>query len=135
LPAVAADLFEVTLPAALGTPAAARAAFTAWMAGRVSATMLADAQLLLGELVTNSVRHADAADDAVVSVRAQLRPDGLRLEIKDRGSIGPIARRLPDRRSGGGFGLDIVEVLSRRWGVNRDAGTCVWADLAFPATG
>jgi anti-sigma regulatory factor (Ser/Thr protein kinase) len=97
--------------------------------------MLADAQLLLGELAANSVRHAHAADDAVVGVRAQLRYDGLRLEVEDRGRPGPIARRLPDWQYGGGFGLNIVEVLSRQWGVDRDAGTCVWADLAFPATG
>jgi serine/threonine-protein kinase RsbW len=127
--------FEVTLAAALDAPAAARAAVCAWMAGHVSETMLADAQLLVVELVANSVRHADAADDAVVSVRAQVRADVLRLEVEDRGSSGSIARRAPDLQHGGGFGLHLVEILSRRWGVNRDVGTRVWAEIAFPATG
>jgi serine/threonine-protein kinase RsbW len=127
--------FEVTLAAALDAPAAARAAVCAWMAGRVSETMLADAQLLVVELVANSVRHADAADDAVVSVRAQVRADVLRLEVEDRGSSGSIARRAPDLQHGGGFGLHLVEILSRRWGINRDVGTRVWAEIAFPAKG
>jgi serine/threonine-protein kinase RsbW len=125
--------FELSLPAALDAPTAARAAITAWMAGHVSETMLADAQLLVGELVANSVRHADVADDAVVSVRAQLCADALRLEVEDRGNTGSIALRAPDLQHGGGFGLHLVEALCRCWGVNRDAGTRVWAELALPA--
>jgi anti-sigma regulatory factor (Ser/Thr protein kinase) len=127
--------FEVTLDAALDAPTVARAAITAWMTGHVTETMLADAQLLVAELVANSVRHADAAGDAVVSVRAQLGADALRLEVADRGSTGSIARRAPDLQHGGGFGLHLAEILSRRWGVNRDAGTRVWAEIAFPAAG
>jgi anti-sigma regulatory factor (Ser/Thr protein kinase) len=129
------DPFETTLAAALDAPAAARAAVSAWMAGHVGETLLADAQLVVVELVTNSVRYADAPDDAVVSVRGELRADILRLEVEDGGRSGSIARREPDLQYGGGFGLHLVELLSRRWGVDRDAGTRVWAELAFPATG
>jgi anti-sigma regulatory factor (Ser/Thr protein kinase) len=127
--------FEVTLPAALDAPAAARVALRDWMAGRVSEPVLADAQLLVVELVTNSVRHADAPADAIVSVRGQICAGVVRLEVEDRGSSGSIARRAPNLQRGGGFGLNVVEALSRRWGVNRDAGTRVWAELAFPAAG
>ena len=133
IPGDLAGPFEVTLPAALDAPAAARVAVGAWMAGHVTETMLADAQLLVVELVANSVRHADAPADAVVSVRAQVAADVLRLEVEDRGSSGSIARRAPDLQHGGGFGLNLVELLSRRWGVNRDVGTRVWAEIAFPA--
>jgi hypothetical protein len=80
------------------------------------------------------VRHADTAADAVLSVRAHVRADVLVLEVHDHGTGGAITRRAPDMRAGGGFGLNIVEALSRRWGINRDAGTRVWAELAFPAT-
>jgi hypothetical protein len=79
------------------------------MAGHVTETMLADAQLLVVELVANSVRDADAPADAVVSVRAQVAADVLRLEVEDRGSSGSIARRAPDLQHGGGFGLNLVE--------------------------
>jgi anti-sigma regulatory factor (Ser/Thr protein kinase) len=126
---------EVTFAAGLAAPAAARAAVTDWMAGHVSRSMLVDAQLLVSELVANSVRHADAAHDAVVSVRAHVGADVLVLEVHDRGTNGPIKRRAPDLQAGGGFGLNVVEVLSRRWGVTRDAGTRVWVELAFAAAG
>jgi anti-sigma regulatory factor (Ser/Thr protein kinase) len=105
------------------------------MAGHVSETMLADAQLLVVELVANSVRHGNAPPDAVVRVRAQIGADVVLLEVEDRGTAGSVARRAPDLEHGGGFGLHVVEALSRRWGVNRDAGTRVWAELAFPAAG
>jgi serine/threonine-protein kinase RsbW len=133
IPRDLAGSFEVSLPSVPDAPAAARLAVSAWMAGHVSETMLADAQLLVVELVTNSVRHAEAPADAVISIRARASVDGVRLEVEDGGRTGSVARRAPDLQNGGGFGLNVVERLSARWGVNRDAGTRVWADLAFPA--
>jgi len=136
--AVPTDLagpFEVTLPSAPHAPAAARVAVRGWMAGQVNETVLADAQLVVVELVTNSVRHADAPADAVVSVRARVSVEVVRLEVEDDGRTGSIARRAPDLQRGGGFGLNVVEILSARWGVNRDARTRVWAEIAFPAAG
>jgi len=119
------------LAAARDAPAAARTAVTAWMAGRVSQAMLTDVQLVVGELVANSVRHANAVAGAAVRVRAQLRTDAVWLEVEDGGSTGAIVRRAPDLENGGGFGLNIVDTLSARWGVTRDAGTRVWVELAF----
>jgi serine/threonine-protein kinase RsbW len=135
IPGGMVEALEVILAAGVEAPAAARAAVTAWMAGHVSETMLTDAQLLVSELVTNSVRHAEAPADAPVSVRAQIRADVLCLEVEDGGTSGSIGRRAADLSYGGGFGLNVVEVVSRRWGVDRDAGTRVWAELAFPAAG
>jgi anti-sigma regulatory factor (Ser/Thr protein kinase) len=129
------DPFEVTLSIAPDAPAAARAAVTAWMAGHVSEAMLADAQLLVAELVANSVRHADAAVDAFVRVRAWLGADVLCVEVEDRGTSGSIVRRAPDLQHGGGFGLNVVDALSARWGVNRDGCTRVWAELPVPVSG
>ena len=125
---------EVTLGAGLDAPAAARAAVTDWMAGHISGTMLIDAELLVSELVANSIRHSGAAADAVLAVRAHVSADVLVLEVHDQGTGGSIRRRAPDMHAGGGFGLNIVETLSRRWGVSRDAGTRVWVELAFAAT-
>jgi serine/threonine-protein kinase RsbW len=125
--------FEVTLAAGPDALADARAAVSAWMAGHVSEAMLADAQLLVVELVANSIRHAEVPGDAVISVRAHIRTGVVRLEVEDRGRTGSIVRRAPDLQSGGGFGLNVVAMLSARWGVNRDAGTRVWAELAFAA--
>jgi anti-sigma regulatory factor (Ser/Thr protein kinase) len=126
---------ELTLPTAIDAPAAARMAVAAWMAGHTGDTLLADAQLVVTELVTTSVRHAVAPADAVITVRAEVRGDILRLEVADLGDSGSIAPCAPDLDRGGGFGLHVVEVLSRRWGVSRGAGTRVWAELDFAATG
>jgi hypothetical protein len=43
-----------------------------------------------------------------------------------------IAPRSPDLEGGGGFGLNVVQALSERWGLERIAagGTRVWAQLA-----
>jgi anti-sigma regulatory factor (Ser/Thr protein kinase) len=126
--------FEVTLRGELDAPAMARATVAGWMAGQVDEPTLADAQLLVGELVGNSVRHADTPDGAPVSVRAKIRGDALHLEVQDGGTRGSITRRAPDLQDGGGFGLNLVEAISRRWGVARGAGTRVWAEIAL-ATG
>jgi hypothetical protein len=70
--------FETTLPCNLDAPAMARAAVTAWITGHVDEATLADAQLLVGELVANRVGHADTPDDAVARVRVDARRPGRR---------------------------------------------------------
>jgi histidine kinase-like protein len=120
---------EVTLVAGTGAPAAARAAVSAWMAGRVSGAALAGG-LLVGELVADSVRHAEAPADADIRLRAQIRPDALRPEVRDHGTGGSIARRAPNLERGGGFGLNVVRRHSRCRGVHRDAGAHVLAEFA-----
>jgi anti-sigma regulatory factor (Ser/Thr protein kinase) len=122
---------DLTVAATVDAPAAARAAITAWMAGHVTASMLADARQVVGELVADSVRHADAPGDGAITVRAEARAGGLLLEVTDGGDGGLVARLL----RADGFGLNAVEALACRWGVERDAGTCVWAELPFAATG
>jgi two-component sensor histidine kinase len=126
---------ELRLAAGVNAPAAARAAVTAWLAGQLTPATLMDVELLIGELVANSIRHADAPADALVSVRVDVEADAVRLEVWDAGRGGSIARREPDLQYGGGFGLNLVEELSRRWGVSRDSGTQVWAELAFREAG
>jgi hypothetical protein len=71
----------------------------------------------------------------VISVRAEVRTDIVRLEVADQGTRGAVVRRRPDLRRGGGFGLNLVEKLSQRWHVDRDDGTRVWAELALRLAG
>ena len=97
--------------------------------GRVPALVLKDAELVVSELVTNSVCHSGASDGAVV-VQVGLTGTMVRLEVEDPGRGGVIAPRAPDL--GGGFGLNLVQGLSERWGLKRVAagGTRAWAQLA-----
>ena len=57
--------------------------------------------------------------------------DGCRLEVEDPGRDGVIAPQPQDLRNGGGMGLNLVQMLSERWGVVRAAEgpTRVWAQL------
>jgi anti-sigma regulatory factor (Ser/Thr protein kinase) len=97
---------------------------------RVVAPALDSAQLLVSELVTNSFRHSgEPMGEVVVSV--ELTPDRFRVGVQDSGSDAVIAPRPADLVTGSGFGLNLVQMLSERWGVERLAGggTQVWAQL------
>ena len=97
--------------------------------------MLETALLLVAELVTTSVRHSGVPEGEHVVVRVDLWRDGCRLEVEDPGRDGVIAPQPQDLRNGGGMGLNLVQMLSERWGVVRAAGgpTRVWAQLPHAA--
>ena len=127
----ATETFEVSLPLNVAAPGAARIV-VASLHGRVAVSVLESAQLVVSELVTNSVRHAGASAGSSVVVRVQVTDSTVRLEVTDPGGDGVIAPRAPDPWGGGGFGLNIVRALSERWGLERVAagGTRVWAQLS-----
>jgi anti-sigma regulatory factor (Ser/Thr protein kinase) len=99
---------------------------------RVVASGLESARLLVSELVSNSFRHCGgpAGDEVVVSVELML--GWFRVGVRDSGSGAVIgARPASIDTDGGGFGLNLVQLLSDRWGVERlsGGGTQVWAQL------
>jgi anti-sigma regulatory factor (Ser/Thr protein kinase) len=121
----------VRLTCDVRAPAAARSVVAQCLRGRVAADVLENAQLVVSELVTNGVLHSGAcATDALV-VRVALSRTMVRVEVEDPGRGGVIAPRSPDLTSGGGFGLQLVQALSERWGMERvtQGGTSVWAQL------
>jgi len=122
--------FETRLPRQPRAPALARHRFGRWVDGELAAGVRSDALLVLSELVTNSVQHADAPAGASVLVTAELTDRVLRLEVADAGHDRRFTRRRPDLQAGGGFGLQLVERLSLRWGVAETDGTVVWCELA-----
>jgi anti-sigma regulatory factor (Ser/Thr protein kinase) len=121
-------LAEIALPIGSGAPGAARMVITHCLTGLVSQQVLHDVELLVSELVTNSVKHGELGHGDTVLVRVYLAADRLRLEIENPGTAGVIASRPPDRR--GGFGLDLVDLLAASWGVSRNGSTNVWLELA-----
>jgi anti-sigma regulatory factor (Ser/Thr protein kinase) len=124
--------WEVALPAGTKAPGAARLALADWLEPRVPRRVLEDAQLLASELVTNSVVHADTEPATnVVHVGVQLAPSVLRLHVEDAGTAGALAPRAPDLATGGGYGLNIVATVASQWGISRNSGTRVWADLSW----
>jgi anti-sigma regulatory factor (Ser/Thr protein kinase) len=125
------ESLAVRLPLDTRAPGAARLVLAVFLRDRVAPAKLADAQIVMSELVTNSVRHSGASEAAVM-VRAELTRDSIRLDVEDPGREGVVAPRRPDHAVGGGFGLNLVQTLGERWGFERRAagGTRVWAQLA-----
>lgn len=113
----------IELPRDSEAPAAARQAIDELGVSTPAGT-LQDVRLLVSELVTNSVRHG-AGDSIIVLIDAE-RPGVMRCEIVDGGS-GFVPRGREDRVMGG-WGLELVDRLARRWGV-REGSTHVWFEL------
>ena len=84
---------------------------------------------LVEVVVALDARAPARLDEVVVSV--ELMPDWFRVGVQDSGSAAVIAAQPPSLDTGGGFGLNLVQMLSERWGVERLArgGTQVWAQL------
>jgi anti-sigma regulatory factor (Ser/Thr protein kinase) len=98
-----------------------------WLATRVESREIDDAELVVTELVANSVRHAGLSAADVVRVRVAALDEVLHLEVEDTGAGRP-QRRKPDP-GGGGLGLNLVDKLAVDWGVKQNGHTTVWADL------
>ena len=105
-----------------------RAVLRGWLAGAIPDRELGDAELVVTELLTNSVRHAGLANHDVLRIRAAADGEVLHLEVEDDGRNGAPRRRPPDPIAGG-IGLNIVDALALDWGVRRDDHTTVWVEL------
>ena len=108
-------------------PRAARRLLEDVLRGR--GEVLAIAQLLVTELVTNSVRHGGRREGDHVDVRVSVENDRLRVEVHDGGGggVGPLE---PLTSSEGGFGLLFVKTRADRWGSDRPhTGTPGWFEL------
>lgn len=112
------DRLEARLPAGPGGPATARAALTRWLTGQVPREVLADARLLASELVANSGGVEPPDEEVALRFAVELRDGALRVDLRAP-SRRPAAARRDLRR--GGFGLQLVEALASRWGVDDDA--------------
>jgi anti-sigma regulatory factor (Ser/Thr protein kinase) len=99
----------------------------------IDRTVASDAELIVSELVTNSVRHASVGSDQLVTVHLVLLGDYLRITVTDPGSDFEPHLTVDSADGLGGHGLRLVEQLSTAWGVGRDAvgATQVWCDLVL----
>ena len=92
-----------------------------------------DADLLVTELVTNAVRHGEGER---LRLLLETSPDGgLYCEVVDDGHGFAPQSRAPERRpESGGWGLFLVDSLSRAWGVH-EGSTHVWFEMSPDAPG
>jgi anti-sigma regulatory factor (Ser/Thr protein kinase) len=116
---------QITLPAAGRAPGLARLAIREALALYQLAHLAEAALLLVSELVTNSIQHANTG----VALRLEITETWLRIEVHDAEPRAP-QPRTPDELDESGFGLVIVEALATQWGVYATAaGKAVWAEL------
>jgi anti-sigma regulatory factor (Ser/Thr protein kinase) len=108
-------------------PGDARRALRNLCADHIENDLLVDAELLVSELVTNALRHGQGD----ISLSARVDEERLHVEVIDAGSGFAYDPRHGDFDQVGGWGLDIVDVVSSRWGVH-DGATRVWFELARP---
>jgi serine/threonine-protein kinase RsbW len=91
--------------------------------------IIANAQLLVSEIVTNAVRHG--AGEITLTVR--LDPPGIGVAVSDSSDRLPVMRdTLPPDDQASGRGLVIVDALASQWGVSPlfpPPGKTVWFDL------
>lgn len=89
------------------------------------ADLIDAAELMISELASNCVRHAQTDFEVRISAMEEVR-----IEVRDSGSGSPRVLS-PTAREPTGRGLRIVEAMSRRWGViTQPTGKTVWFTLA-----
>lgn len=129
-----AALLTLELPATVEAGAAARKALAALNGSLslVSEARLQDGQLLVGELVSNAVRHG-GPNASPVRVVVHADDSAMRVEVHDRGEgFDPEQLPPPHPDRVGNWGLPIVATLAHRWGVKRGNETVVWFEIDRP---
>lgn len=124
---------EITLPATHEAPSMARDAL--WKMPEAAPCLHKrgpDLELLVSELVTNSVRHAGLPTSGPISMHVAIQAGYLRIEVSDpgKGFTVPSAVK-PGDVAESGWGLKLVDRLADGWGMARtDAGvTIVWFEM------
>ena len=114
----------------LRAPSDARRAVRETLGAAVSRRTLTDAELLVSELATNSVRHGGCDEAGELAMEADVRDDRVRVRVFDEGEgfeAAPPSKA--DLDAAGGYGLVLVERLAEDWGIERGDRFCVWFEL------
>jgi anti-sigma regulatory factor (Ser/Thr protein kinase) len=130
--------FALELPRELDSAAAARHAVDQ-LSDRLPEDQLGDVRLLVSELVTNSLRHAELGAEDQIGLAVEVDELRIRVEVTDPGKGFEVVAPADDPDTVEGWGLYLVSTLSDRWGVDtNDAGlgSTVWFELdRAPETG
>jgi anti-sigma regulatory factor (Ser/Thr protein kinase) len=118
---------RLRLPADPSAARQAREFATHALQGWEVADVVGKATLVVSELVTNSIRHAQTINELTLS----LAQERLRIAVHDLAEASPKPTRHLDTDALDGRGLCLVEVMSRTWGVFPSTlpGKTVWAIL------
>lgn len=111
-------------------PAQARQIIAEELSSRLPAGVLNDIKLMVSELVTNGIVHG--SPERKLPVLLDLVVNGnIQCRVLDHGP--GFAWRMRRPSSGGGWGLQVVEQLADRWGMQRSPQhTEVWFERQCP---
>lgn len=122
---------DLRLPVDKKAPSAARLAVQRTLVDYLAPRAMQNLQLLVSELVTNSLRHADLPDDGWIEVEVSLSPQTIRVDVVDPGSGFEVSKSMQTRDNGpGGWGLLLVDRIARQWGVINDGVCRVWFEIS-----
>lgn len=120
---------EITLAPRPNSPRLAREFVSVMCLNWNAMDFLEPGNLVVSELVTNAVTHAETD----MRVDVCLSDDILTVAVHDDAPGEPVIQQ-PSRHSLGGRGLALVAAFAESWGVRRDRpGKTVWCRLAAPA--
>jgi anti-sigma regulatory factor (Ser/Thr protein kinase) len=120
-------LLSTSFTADRTAPSAARLALDE-LNGPIDPALKDDVRLLVSEVVTNSVIHAQPQSPGEVALDVWASEEVVRVAITDCGP-GFVAAELPPGGERSGWGLMMVDRLAHRWGVELDNGTEVWFEF------
>jgi serine/threonine-protein kinase RsbW len=126
-------LLSRTFTADRSAPRAARKAVDE-LNGHLDAALKEDIRLLVSEVVTNSVIHAQPQQPGEVDLDVWASGDVLRVAVTDRGP-GFVAAERPRGGERSGWGLVMVDRMAHSWGVEREDGTEVWFEFQLGTRG
>jgi anti-sigma regulatory factor (Ser/Thr protein kinase) len=85
-------------------------------------------ELLVSEIVTNSVVHGATDHESSFELRLRAARDRVRVEVADSGAGFSPPPELPEPGQEGKFGLFLIDHLADRWGVDEHRST-VWFEI------
>jgi two-component sensor histidine kinase len=115
---------DLELPSEAASPAAVRHAIGDF-AELLTPQELDDLQLVFSELVSNSIRHAGLSAQDVIRVHLEISDQLIRGAVAD-GGPGLIHQGPPYGR---GYGLQILDRLTTRWGTSDRSQAQVWFEI------
>jgi anti-sigma regulatory factor (Ser/Thr protein kinase) len=103
------------------------------LASSVPPEVLDDARLLVSEIVTNAVTHADLRGDEHITLRIRPGPRSVEVIAQYPDHVGfprPLPAQPPDTH---GWGLFFLDRVADRWSVaEREGRTDVWFEVRQP---
>jgi anti-sigma regulatory factor (Ser/Thr protein kinase) len=97
----------------------------------IASEVIDDVVLVVTELLSNAIRHAQPLPGGEVTVTWEVDANGVTVRVTDGGAPSQPEVQHPSVRDVSGRGLALVEALASSWGIDDAAGaTTVWALVA-----